>query len=144
MGALTLSLIHIFRRAQSPEERPSTNNSIGKLSVLDENFVLVQKTDRSGFIETEGFKELREFAQDALEWMARERLNVANKRREQQRKQAPEKAQKAKAVLERAINAAPKPTQAKLRRAMQAYDSQKEKEVVVLRKDCLLYTSRCV
>jgi signal transduction histidine kinase len=128
-----------LRRAQSPEERPSTNNSIGKLSVLDENFILVQKTDRSGFIETEGFKELREFAQDALEWMARERLNVANKRREQQRKQAPEKTQKAKAVLEKAINAAPKPTQAKLRRAMQAYDNQKEREVDVLRKEVQLY-----
>jgi signal transduction histidine kinase len=128
-----------LRRAQSPEERPSTNNSIGKLSVLDENFVLVQKTDRSGFIETEGFKELREFAQGALEWMARERLNVANKRREQQRKQAPEKAQKAKEVLEKAINAAPKPTQAKLRRAMQAYDNQKEREVGVLRKEVQLY-----
>ncbi|MEQ1947242.1 MAG: ATP-binding protein [Bryobacteraceae bacterium] len=128
-----------LRRAQSPEERPSTNNSIGKISVLDENFKLIQKTDRSGFIETEAFKQLREFAQDALEWMARERLAVANKRREQERKQAPEKADKAKAVLEKAISAAPKPAQARLRKAMQAYDSQKEKEVGVLRKEVQLY-----
>ena len=128
-----------LRRAQSPEERPSTNNSIGKLSVLDENFILVQKTDRSGFIETEGFKEIREFAQDCLEWMARERLSLANKRREQQRKQAPEKARKAKEVLEKAISAAPKPAQATLRRAVQAYDTQKEKEVDVLRKEVQLY-----
>lgn len=127
------------RRAQSPEERPSTNNSIGKISVLDENFKLVQKTDRSGFIETEAFKQLREFAQDALEWMARERLAVANKRREQERKKAPEKAEKAKASLERAIQAAPKPAQARLRKAMQAYDTQKEKEVDVLRKEVQLY-----
>ncbi len=127
------------RRAQSPEERPSTNNSIGKISVLDENFKLVQKTDRSGFIETEAFKQLREFSQDVLEWMARERLAVANKRREQERKKAPEKAEKAKASLERAIEAAPKPAQARLRKAMQAYDTQKEKEVDVLRKEVQLY-----
>jgi signal transduction histidine kinase len=128
-----------LRRAQSPEERPSTNNSIGKLSVFDENFKLLQKTDRSGFIETEVFKELREFAEDALEWMARERLTIANRRREQERKQAPEKAQKAKEVLEKAINTAPKPTQARLRRAMRAYDDQKEKEVGVLKKEVQLY-----
>jgi signal transduction histidine kinase len=128
-----------LRRAQSPEERPSTNNSIGKISVLDQNFELAQKTDRSGFIETEAFKQLREFAQDALEWMARERLAAANKRREQERKKAPEKAEKAKASLEKAISAAPKPAQARLRKAMQAYDSQKEKEVGVLRKEIQLY-----
>lgn len=128
-----------LRRAQSPEERPSTNNSIGKISVLDEKFKLVQKTDRSGFIETEAFKELKEFAQDALEWMARERLTVANKRREQERKKAPEKAEKAKVSLEKAIDAAPKPAQARLRRAMQAYDTQKEREVGVLRKEVQLY-----
>lgn len=128
-----------LRRAQSPEERPSTNNSIGKLSVLDETFELVQKTDRSGFIETEPFKELREFAQEALEWMARERLAVANKRRQQQRQQAPMKVEKAREVLERAIKTAPKPAQAKLRRAVQAYDQQKEREVVVLRKEVQLY-----
>lgn len=127
------------RRAQSPEERPSTNNSIGKISVADENFELVQKTDRSGFIETEAFKQLREFAQDALEWMARERLAVAIRRREQERKRAPEKAEKAKASLERAIEAAPKPAQARLRKAMEAYDTQKEKEVDVLRKEVQLY-----
>ena len=128
-----------LRRAQSPEERPSTNNSIGKLSVLDEDFQLIQKTDRSGFIETEAFKELREFAQDALEWMARERLTVANKRREQQRRQAAPKAEKAKAVLEKAISTAPKPAQGRLRRAMEAYDTQKEREVGILKKEVQLY-----
>jgi signal transduction histidine kinase len=126
-------------RVRSPEERPSTNNSIGKLLVLDENFKLVQKTDRSGFIETEAFKELKEFAQDALEWMARERLAVANRRREQQRQQAPTKVQRAREDLEKAINIAPKVAQQQLRRAVQAYDSQKEKEVVTLRKEVQLY-----
>lgn len=128
-----------LRRAQSPEERPSTNNSIGRISVRDENFQLVQKTDRSGFIETEVFKQLREFAQDALEWMARERLAVAYKRREQDRKNAPQKAEKAKVALESAIEAAPPPLHARLRKAMKAYETQREKEVGVLRKEVQLY-----
>lgn len=128
-----------LRRVQSPEERPSTNNSIGKLMVLDESFKLVQKTDRSGFIETDAFKELKEFAQNALEWMARERIAVANKRREQQRQQAPTKVQRAREDLEKAIKTAPKVAQQQLRRAVQAYDSQKEKEVVTLRREVQLY-----
>jgi signal transduction histidine kinase len=128
-----------LRRAQSPEERPSTNNSIGKLLVLDEDFHLVQKTDRSGFIETAGFKELKEFAQDCLEWMARERLSVANRRREKQRKQAPTRVLKAKEDIERAIKTVPKPAQRQLRLAIQAYDTQKDREVVTLRKEVQLY-----
>lgn len=126
-------------RVRSPEERPSTNNSIGKIMVLDENFKLVQKTDRSGFIETPAFKELKEFAQDALEWMARERIAVANRRREQQRQQAPSRVQRAREDLEKAIRTAPKVAQHQLRRAVQAYDSQKEMEVVTLRKEVQLY-----
>jgi signal transduction histidine kinase len=128
-----------LRRVRSPEEKPSTNNSIGKLSVLDENFDLLQKTDRSGFIETDAFKELKEFAQDALEWMARERLAIAIKRREQQRQQAPKRVQEAKEQLEKAISIAPKPAQARLRKAMQAYDHQKDREVVTLKKEVQLY-----
>ena len=83
---------------QSPEERPSTNNSIGKIVVQDENFRLIQKTDRSGFIETESFRELKAFANDALEWMARQRIAIANKRRERQRTVAPRKVQEAKEI----------------------------------------------
>jgi signal transduction histidine kinase len=128
-----------LRRAQSPEERPSTNNSIGKLSVLDENLELIQKTDRSGFIETAAFKELREFAQDMLEWMARERLAIANLRREEQRKRVPVRAQKAKEVLEKAITRVPKTEQVRLLKAVRAYSDEKEQEVGILRKEIQLY-----
>jgi signal transduction histidine kinase len=128
-----------LRRVQSPEERPSTNNSIGKIVVHDENFKLIQKTDRSGFIETESFRELKSFASDALEWMARQRIFVANKRREKQRKTAPAKAEKAKERLEEAIQTAPRGTRRKLRKAVQAYDQQKGREVESLRKEVQLY-----
>lgn len=128
-----------LRRAQSPEERPSTNNSIGKIIVRDENFRLIQKTDRSGFIETESFRELKDFAKDALEWMARQRIAIANKRRERQRTKAPMKVQKAKERLEKAIQTAPKASRTRLRQAMKAYDQQTGREVQTLRKEVQLY-----
>ena len=66
-------------RTRNPEERPGTNTSIGKVEVIDRKAILVQKTDRSGFIETEEFIDLRRFAMDALEWMARRRLEIAER-----------------------------------------------------------------
>ena len=70
-----------LRRVRSPEERPGTNTSIGRIDVTDRRGRLVQKTDRSGFIEDESFIELRLFAQDAMEWMANRRMEEAEKRR---------------------------------------------------------------
>ena len=49
-------------RAKNPEERPSTNTVIGRVLVYDENEELIQKTDRAGFIETDKFDQLRQFA----------------------------------------------------------------------------------
>ena len=68
-------------RARDPELRPSTNTSIGRVTVLDENEELVQKTDRTGFVENESFRELRRFANDALEWMHVKRLAEREERR---------------------------------------------------------------
>lgn len=128
-----------LRRVQSPEERPSTNNSIGRVLVKDEKFQLVQKTDRSGFIETGPFQELRDFANDALEWMARERINVANKRREKERAAAPQKSSRAKERLEQAISSTPSDSQRAIRRALDAYEAQNERVVDTLRKEVQLY-----
>ena len=68
-------------RVASPEERPSTNTSIGRVSIKNQDGRLVQKTDRNGYIEDEAFVELRAFGQDALNWLARHRLKDAETRR---------------------------------------------------------------
>ena len=68
-----------LRRVRSPEERPSTNNSIGRICVEDPDGLLQQKTDRLGFLDNEPFRELIQFASDALEWMATERLRHRKK-----------------------------------------------------------------
>src|SRR5262249_13584604 len=47
-----------LRRVRSPEERPGTNTSIGRVAVVDTADRLIQKTDRSGFIESDSYHEL--------------------------------------------------------------------------------------
>ena len=128
-----------LRRVQSPEERPSTNTSIGRANVYDENEILVQKTDRSGFIESESFLELKRFTVDALEWMARKRLERAEIRRRKQRALAPKKSNKAKVSLNKAIEKSPKATQEELKKALKKYDKTKEDELQTLRQEVQLY-----
>lgn len=72
-------------RARSPEERPSTNTSVGRVVVQDPTGRLRQKTDRFGFMDSIEFNEIRRFAKDALDWFARQRLRDAERRREAKR-----------------------------------------------------------
>lgn len=126
-------------RVRSPEERPSTNTSIGRVSVTDRKERLLQKTDRSGFIESESFLELRKFSQDALEWMAKRRMEVAEKRRAKARSETAKKGKTTRLKLEEAIKSAPKSSQAELKLAFTAYDRSKQKEVDQLKKEVQLY-----
>lgn len=128
-----------LRRSKSPEERPSTNTLIGRVSVTDKKGMLVQKTDRSGFIENEAFIELRAFAQDATEWLAARRMEIANQRRAMERSEAPKKASRSRKSLEQAIDEAPTTSQQQLNQALSAYDRSREKEVRALQKEVQLY-----
>jgi signal transduction histidine kinase len=127
-------------RARSPEERPSTNTSIGKIVVDDPNDELVQKTDRLGFIESEEFNDLREFAIDAMNWMASRRLDLAEKRRERKRRQASTSTTKAKENLDKIIEEKlPEQAQKEFKQRIQNYERAVEKEAVALREDLQLY-----
>jgi signal transduction histidine kinase len=128
-----------LRRAQNPEERPSTNTVIGRVAVTGGGDLLVQKTDRSGFIEGEAFHELQAFAAECLEWFARERLEVAEHRRRAERTRAAPRRMKAKATLEKAIEKAPSRNRGTLKTAFERYDRSREREVVKLRKEVQLY-----
>ena len=128
-----------LRRAQSPEERPSTNTSIGLVQVSDMKEILVQKTDRSGFIEDEGFSEMRSFAKDALEWMAVRRLEVAEKRRSRARKAAPKRSSKAKKAVQNAIEKAPSKAQNNLKTAFSSYEKSRDRQVSDLMNEIQLY-----
>lgn len=129
-----------LRRAQSPENRPSTNTSIGRLLVEDLDGNLIQKTDRSGFIESDVFAELTRFSHDSLEWMARRRQQVAEARRQRERESAKHEASSESRALQEKIASVPD-GQAKreLTTAFEKYDKARDRETETLRRELQLY-----
>ena len=70
-----------LRRSQHQELRPSTNNSLGRISIEDPKLIYQQKTDRQGFVDSTAFDELRKFTDDVLDWMAGERRKDRDSRK---------------------------------------------------------------
>jgi len=131
-----------YARSRTPEVRPSTKTVIGRVNVNDPDDMLFQKTDRLGFIENEAFLELKRFAIDVLEWMAKERLKATETQREIIRKQSPRDIKEAKARVEEVIEAeVPAVSRPKVRGAIQQYEAVTERETKVLREDLQLYRS---
>lgn len=129
-------------RARSPEERPSTNTSVGRVMVEDVAGRLTQKTDRVGFVEAEEFQEIRRFAKDALEWFARQRLRTAEARRENERKATKDAFSEPKKELDDAINnSVPKADQGRFKLAIEALEKRYESTLKATRDDLILYRS---
>ena len=128
-----------LRRVQSPEERPGTNTSIGRVDVLDSGNQLIQKTDRSGFIEDSSFHELRSFAQDCMDWMATRRLAEAERRRQQSRTRAPKRSSEAKRRMEMVIAATSGPERKNIKEAFESYESSRDRQVDILQREVQLY-----
>ena len=128
-----------LRRVRSPEERPGTNTSIGRVDVTDRRERLVQKTDRSGFIEDESFIELRLFAQDAMGWMANRRMAAAEKRRSRERTSAPKRVDVARRKIKKAIANVPSELHKTTEQAFATYESARDREVDLLQKEIQLY-----
>lgn len=130
------------KRAGSPEERPSTNNSVGQIKVTDLNELLTQKTDRAGFIENEAFRELKQFAIDSLNWMGKRRLAVAEDVREAKRASTSPVVIHARTELEMKVRAkVPKKDQPAIFQALKRFESAKQSETVALKEDLQLYRS---
>jgi signal transduction histidine kinase len=128
-----------LERSRSPEERPSTNTSIGRVVILDPDANLIQKTDRSGHIENETFQELRRFAKDALRWMAKERLSAAENRRMTERVSAPEEVETARESIDQIIQTIPTDTRRPIAQALQQLERAREREVKILKEEVQLY-----
>lgn len=126
-----------LRRSQLSEERPSTNNSIGRIIIPDSGGVMLQKTDRSGFIEGDAFSELKRFAKDALEWMGKRRLEIAVARRGKER--STQRSTRAKRQLHEVISKVPTKAQDDLLLAFQTYERAREREARALRREIQLY-----
>lgn len=132
-----------LERAKAAEERPSTNTVIGRAVVDDPDDILIQKTDRLGFIENEEFSELRQFAIDAFNWMARVRLKETEKKRDQTKRDINRAVVEAKSKVEETITALeiPQPSRTQVLKLIQNYEKIKERETQSLREDVLLYRS---
>ncbi|MEA0736877.1 ATP-binding protein [Xanthomonas campestris pv. campestris] len=127
-------------RARSPEERPSTNNSIGRLSIRPSTkYFLTQKTDRSGFIEDESYAVVKSFATDALNWLAKWRLKQAEARRNKESQDAPKDTVRERSKVEAVLSSAPPEIQDSLRAAFKGYEKTRDREADSLRKDIQLY-----
>lgn len=128
-----------LRRVRNPEERPSTNTVIGRVVICDREALLIQKTDRSGFIETEAFHELKRFAQDATDWLARKRMEVAQVRRARERAAALKSEKPSKAALLAEIEKAPPQQRKRLRKIAEEHDRSHQSDKEKLRKEIQLY-----
>jgi C4-dicarboxylate-specific signal transduction histidine kinase len=127
-------------RSRSPEKRPSTNNSIGRVKVSDPDGRLKQKTDRQGFIEGPAFQEIRSFCQDTVDWLSRFLRKRREERRQKNREEAPQESKDAEDKLENALEKDEKDKDV-IEKRVNEYKNAKEKEINKLHKDLQLYRS---
>lgn len=126
-------------RSRSPEDRPSTNNTIGRVIVEDIDEILVQKTDRTGFVESIQFSEVRRFATDVLEWLADLRIKESEKRRAKNRITSRKSLQEAKTGLSRVLKTLPAAARPAIQKAIGNYEAARSREVRSLRAEVQLY-----
>ena len=130
-----------LRRARSPEERPSTNTSIGRIRVDDDGGAFTEKTDRSGVIENAAFSDLRQMAVDALEWMARERLKTAEAQRHTRRARAEPKESELRNKVDQQLSrlAEETPAGAEAKSLFDRYAKAQERAQQAMREEVQLY-----
>jgi C4-dicarboxylate-specific signal transduction histidine kinase len=86
--------------------------------------------------------ELRQFAMDAMEWMADWRLAQAEKKRELAKEVAPREISDAKAKIESILEqSVPESVRTSVNVLIENYDQARERQIRVLRDDLMLYRS---
>ncbi len=126
-------------RTRNPELRPSTNTSIGRVIVPDPDQILTEKTDRTGFLESLAFTEMRRFAIDSLEWMARQRLAERETRKRKTKASASSGVTRARNRLRKEVDALPPEQRSRVSQAVQGLETVRQRQEVILREDLQLY-----
>ena len=126
-------------RVRSPELRPSTNTSVGRVTVLDHCGELLQRTDRTGFIDNEAFREIRRFAVDALEWMHSKRLAEREERKAKEKRESDERTKRADTNLKHEIDMLAPEAKPAVARAARELESARALEWDRLRDELTLY-----
>jgi len=131
-----------LRRARSPERRPSTNTSVGRVKLSNVGGILIQKTDRIGYIENSAFLELRRCCGDALDWAARVQLRERDKQRQAEKAAIQQRAKRATVQLDRVLKTVVSDTsRKKVDDAIASYVRETERETKTLREELQLYRS---
>lgn len=128
-------------RARSPEERPSTNTSVGRVVIEDPTGLLRQKTDRFGFMDSVEFNEIRRFAKDALDWFARQRLRDAERRREAKRSSQATTDLAREELVKVIQDSVPGSKQTDTLKALERFEKTFDGKIESIREDLLLYRS---
>ena len=128
-----------LHRVRDPELRPSTNTSVGRVVVVDEKGELLQRTDRTGFIENDSFTDLRRFATDALEWMHRKRVDEREERRAKKKRASEKRAERAQTKLRKEIDRLAPEAQPAIKNATNELESARDSERILLREELALY-----
>ena len=128
-----------LRRSKHQEDNPSTNTVIGRMMVADREEVLQQKTDRSGFIETNAFRELRRFGADVTKWLHRCRADVSEIRRAKEREAALAAEKPATKALRAAIEQAPPKARKRIKSAFVANERSHQAALEKLKAEIQLY-----
>lgn len=129
-------------RVRSPEHRPGTNTSIGRVTLDDKDEALLQKTDRSGLVENDAFRALQQVAIDAMDWMAKRRIEERDRRQAAERMQAQTRSKSSRDTVEDAIDrieGATTDSKEHARRAFEKFQKAAVREVQTLRREVQLY-----
>lgn len=128
-----------LRRVRSPELRPGTNTSVGRVSVIDEEQRLTPKTDRTGFLETPEFVELARFGRNVLDWAAKELLRRREAEKGKKQKQAGDKIENAINKLQDTVSRLPPQQRREVLEATNFLRSAFDEKVRAVEDDLLLY-----
>jgi signal transduction histidine kinase len=77
-------------RVRSPELRPSTNNSIGRVVLDNSKGLIVQTTDRVSFVDNPAYDDLKDACRSVLNWAAKKRTQEREMKRQTDRAQKPQ------------------------------------------------------
>lgn len=129
-----------LRRVRSPEMRPSTNTSMGRVVVDDDDRDLLRaKTDRTGLIENDAFDELRSFCVDVLEWAAAERLRLRDEALSARRRNADTAVQEARDNLDVSLRQVATTERRDVAAAATKLVTAVDAQVLALEEELLLY-----
>jgi len=131
-----------LRRARSPEMRPSTNTSVGRVRLSNADRGYTQKTDRVGYIENQAFLEMRRCCGDALDWAARVLIRERDRVRQTEKAAAKKQSERVTQRLERVLDKSVQITdRKKVDDAIALFVKESERETRSLRDELQLYRS---